>query len=447
MFVTPLFTRPAFFTDTDFGSWGGDWSRSSDCLRLGKVPCLNAGISKFPPAYLLNSYYVSFMDARGFERAWALGLLNTIFLALPIAFIALVSGVRASLSRSLVYVVAVLLTAIPPFYVYSGALEVQAGILIGIFIACLVLMNDDAGQPRRRALTILLFLTALLLPLYKDTNIVIVGAGLMVVGMQRWRRNRNATEAIEARPPLWQTALPLSVALAVGLAISMAYNFLKFESVLPLVYLQEASQASPPPAQILEFFAATYLSPNGGVIVFWAGALCAMFWLLRSFDLIVSRTATSVAVVVVLIYSAILAGWWATFGWDSWGDRLMIPVMLAMVVCVTATARGPRVELQAMPNHRDGLESAKPSYGIARVIRTGAVLVFLALSLHYTVVSYYADKEAVINASLYSGSRCQQMVRDLKAMKAMGLAFWRTDSYYACARERFMYVPRYINND
>ena len=402
------------------GPWAADWSKLSNCIG-GALPCATARISKFPPAYLLNSYYLSVMEARGFDRAWALGLINTIFLALPIAFIILVKGVSSSLSRSLIYVVAIVLTALPPFYVYSGALEIQSGVLIGMFISCLALMTEGIEQPRRSILSVLLFTTALLLPLCKDTNALIVGLGLAVAGIHAWRGKKN-----------YSTAWSLLAALTAGVAISMTYNFIKYGSVWPLDYLEEISGASPPPAKILEFFAATYLSPNGGVIVFWAGALCGLLCLLRAFDLAVSKVGASVAVVAVVIYSVILAAWWAPFGWDTWGDRLMIPVMLALVICLAATASGARVE----PHE------GTPASRVVRVLRNSAIVGVTLLSLHYTFVSYRAKPDAVFRTSLFGGPRCQQMLRDLDANPTMGLAFFRTDSYYACARERFLHVPR-----
>jgi hypothetical protein len=37
------------------------------------------------------------------------------------------------------------------------------------------------------------------------------------------------------------------------------------------------------------------------------------------------------------------------------------------------------------------------------------------------------------------------MVRDLAANEAkLGLAFWRSESFYACARERFIHFPVYV---
>ena len=420
---TLLFERSPFFTGTDLGVWRADWMKLSKCLEAGTFPC--TVMSKFPAGYLLNSYYLSAMEAHGFERPWALGLVNTIFLALPIAFIVVATGVRSSLSRSLIYVVALFLTAVPAFYVYSGALEVQSGVLIGIFISCLVLIGDDLEQPRRSLLSIVLFITALLLPLFKDTNISILCVGLAVAVVRTWLGKGNYAA-------VWS----LLVAVILGLGCSMTYNFIKYGSVLPLPYLEEATQ-SPPPAKMVEFFAATYLSPNGGVIVFWACALCALVWLLRGFQLEVSPAGASVAVVVVLINSAILAGWWAPFGWDTWGDRLMIPAMLALVICLAATARGRRVERPPAP----------AGFRLGRVLRNSALAGVVVLSLHFTFVSNRARPDAIFRTAMFGGPMCQQMLRDLQAnATTAGLSFWRSDSYYACARERFMHVPRYISN-
>jgi hypothetical protein len=443
LFVTPLLTRAPFFSFVDFGVWRDDWLKLSGCIRLGALPCDTVGISKFPLAYLLNSYYASVMGGRGFDPAWALGLLNTLFLGLPIAFIVLFRGLRASLRRSLVYVVAILLSAVPPFYIYSGALEVQSGVVIGIFMSSLVLKNEDLRPPRETALSVLLFITALLLPLYKDTNILVLSVGLAVAVTQAWFGKGN--HPTEPKPTIsrWRrTAWALVTALSAALAISLTYNFVKGGSVLPLAYLNEVSQASPRPVKILEFFAATYFSPNGGVVVFWGCALCATVWLLRGFELEISRAGASVALAVALIYSVILSCWWVPFGWDAWGDRLMVPAMLATVICLTVTARERSLGPQDGPSRRDGRESEAPRRQLARVVRDGAIVVLVLPSLYFTVVSYYADRGALFMASLYGGPRCALMVRDLDATAAsVGLAFWRSDSYYACARERFIHVP------
>lgn len=444
LFLPPLLTRTPFFSVFDFSLWGKDWLKLSGCIRRGELPCDTAGISKFPLGYLLNSYYVVVMGARGFNPGRAIGLLNTLFLALPIAFIVLIRGLRASLPRSLVYILAILLTAVPPFYIF-GALEVQSGVVIGIFISSLVLMNEDLRRPGETALAVLLFITALLLPLYKDTNTLVLFVGLAVAGTQAWLGKANHSTEPESAIRRWRTAWYLITALSVGLAISATYNFVKGGSVLPLAYLNEASQTSPRPAKMLEFFAGTYFSPNGGVAVFWGGALYATVWLLRRFELVISRTGAFVASAVVLAYSVVLSCWWAPFGWDAWGDRLMLPAMLATVICLTATARERSQTPNDRPRRRDGRESDAPLRRVARVVRDGAIVLIVLLSLHYTVVSYYASRDAVMMASMFGGPKCRQMGRDLGPGEAtLGLAFWRSDSYYACARERFIHVPVYI---
>jgi hypothetical protein len=340
--------------------------------------------------------------------------------------------------------VAILLSAVPPFYTYSGGLEVQSGVVIGIFLSSLVLVNENLKQPRETIIPVLLFITALLLPLYKDPNTFVLIVGLAIAASQAWvgKKNHSTKAAISQ----WRrTAWSLVIALSAALTISLTYNFAKGGSVLPLTYLNEVSLATPRPAKIVEFFAATYFSPNGGVIAFWGCALCATVWLLRRFELEISRAGASVALAVALIYSVILSCWWATFGWDAWGDRLMIPAMLATIICLTATARersrGPEDESSRL----DRLESEAPRLRLARVVRDGAIAVLVLPSLYFTAVSYYANRHALVIASLFGGPRCAQMVRDLKESEPrIGNAFWRTDSYYACARERFIHVPVYI---
>src|ERR1051325_1979536 len=113
LFVPPLFTRAPFLSVFDFSVWGRDWFKLSNCIRHGAAACDTAAISKFPLGYLLNSHYASVMEAHGFEVSHAIGLLNTFFLALPIVLIVLINGLHASLPRLLIYMLAILVTAVP----------------------------------------------------------------------------------------------------------------------------------------------------------------------------------------------------------------------------------------------------------------------------------------------------------------------------------------------
>jgi hypothetical protein len=124
----------------------------------------------------------------------------------------------------------------------------------------------------------------------------------------------------------------------------------------------------------------------------------------------------------------------------------MVPVMLATVICLTASAKEPSVEQEEGPITRYGENWAGPPIRVRRVIRNSALALILLLSFYYTVVSYYSSREAVRMASLFGGPKCGRMGRDLSLIESgMGPAFWRSDSYYACARERFMHVPVYIH--
>ena len=159
------------------------------------------------------------------------------------------------------------------------------------------------------------------------------------------------------------------------------------------------------------------------------------------------RTGAFVSFAVALAYSVVLSCWWASFGWDAWGDRLMVPAMLGTVICLIATAR----ERSLAPNDGPSLGGKRDSEPfrrrLARVVRNSAIVVIVLVSLHFTVVSYYANRRAIWMAALFGGPKCSQMGRDLGPGEArLGVAFWRTESYYACARERFIHVPVYIGS-
>ena len=234
-FVTTLFTRTPYLGVVDFSVWGDDWLKLSRCIGREEVACQTAGISMFPLGYLLNSFYVSDMRAHAVEPAWAIGLLNTIFLALPIVFVVLTRGRRASLPLSLVYVLAIFLTALPPFYVF-GALEVQSGVVIGLFLSSLVLLQESVGPPRASVLSAFLFLSALLVPFFKDTNTIVLIVGLAVAGTMAWlERNDPDPAFIRSR----RAVRVLIAALGAGVAVTFTYNFIKGGSVLPLLYLNK----------------------------------------------------------------------------------------------------------------------------------------------------------------------------------------------------------------
>jgi len=139
-----------FFNGTDFGAWEGDWSKFIACLTEGGCGALTF----FPVGYLINSAIV-----QGFSTIIApvvvLWTLNFALLLLPVAAGYLLRFPGAT-DRATVYALGLVLSPIPAYYLWSAALEFQAGILAGMLVVlaarCLrVEGGADGSSPGIRA--------------------------------------------------------------------------------------------------------------------------------------------------------------------------------------------------------------------------------------------------------------------------------------------------------
>ena len=436
VFILPLVTHPAYFSGTDLGAWGGDWGKFSRCLESGWVPCLE--ISKFPATYLMNSYLLDAMSAHGITSEQSLLLINTTFLGLPILFFITVRGIAFALPATLIYCSALLLSALPVFYIYSGALEVQAGVIIGLFISSVLLIYEGRVDNKNHVLNIFLVLSAVIFPLYKDTAFVVVVCSLLLVFfIMRFAYKKRSALTM-------RNHLHIVVSLMFSLAVLFGYNFIKYKSIAPIEYLREAALSAPSISKSFEFLLASILSPNGGVLTFWFAAFFAAISLTKWFGMTLSRVAILVSVTLSFASVVSFSLWWVPFGWDSWGNRLMVPAMLASLISIVATADLNLGALKNQNNFFSGLHKNFSLLVFRKVLSVIVVMLLLILSLHYTLVSYYAEKATLIRASLFGGTACTHMMTSLRTDGArLGMSFWRSDDYYDCARERFLHFPTF----
>jgi hypothetical protein len=84
---------------------------------------------------------------------------------------------------------------------------------------------------------------------------------------------------------------------------------------------------------------------------------------------------------------------------------------------------------------------AEEERAIAPVVLAYAPL--LVCSAYYVIIPYSMRAPVPMRNSLWSGPACTHM-REAMSTEAIaqGLAFWKGDAYYQCARERMLYVPR-----
>lgn len=414
--------RHSGFMPTDFPVWKTDWHNVLGCLASTHdgISCAGA-VSKFPLAYLINASLLSFEPER---EEQLLALANGLAILLPLVALALTQGLSALRRMGWPYVLAMALSPLPMFYVATGALEVQAGVFCGIYLGLFarLLASPDFRVPRRTAWV--LGIAGLVFPLYKDTAAAFVGVGVIVTLACRARALRELASTSTGRSSLLRGILLISVPVLLGEVLELAYCWFRYGVPLPISYMREAAQAGPSITKSVEFLAGSVLSPNGGVLVFWGLPvfLAVAGWRVAGW---VPRAEVVIPSCASAVISCIgLARWWTPFGWDGWGDRLMVPAMVTALVALPFCMR---------PRH----PATEPAFSWPVWVACSPVVIY---SFYYVAIPYSQSQARSLQDSLVSGPACIHM-REFLAIPQES-SFWRTDVYYSCARERMLYVPR-----
>jgi len=418
------------FTTTDFGAWGSDWTAFMACFQVEGC----AALSKFPLAHMLNSAIVSALSPVS-TASDALWLINSAFVLFPL-FI-LVSRDRSILLAG-VYLLAILISPIPRFYVNSGALELQYGVVIGLFFYSLFSLLCTERLGNRHADWTLLATTSFLLPLYKDTSFFVIGASTIfaiLVGtlcrdsVFRFRRLALVFSCV---------ALPMAAALLAQLS----YNQLRYGVPFPIAYLAEAEATAPPLSISVGFLIGSVFSPHGGILAFW---LCAIFVATIGVFLLgyrPNRLALLAALTHVVISLLGFSLWWAPFGWDSWGNRLMVPAMMGLLVTIILTSRpvSGRSDV-TMVADLAAKDRMRRILGRRSLIICGALAPFLGYSAYFVAVSYASDIHDMARNLHQAGPACKEIVVQLQ--NGAGSELWNSQLYYDCAYERMTLIPSF----
>jgi hypothetical protein len=407
----------------DFDAWKYDWGNFLRCIGQGAIGKCGGFVSKFPLAYLLNSVGVYWMDRKIGDQTVLL-FINLLFLALPWLALALLKKDKANAARAAAaYAAAIALSPLPSFYVYSGALEIQSGIACGIFISGLVLWVRAREVRSRVALKMILAVSAFVFPLYKDTLAVHVLASmaaswaLWCVLDRRWYLpNRNMLKS---------TFLLVGIPSALSLAFAAGYNMVRYATPLPAIYIAEAKATSPPLYISAQFLLGSLFSPNGGVLIFWFLPVGVAIFSLRLMGGRLDAKALSLAAALAALAVISFSLWWSPFGWCAWGDRLMIPSMLSVLVIAILTTDF-------------GMPLRNPLCGWAVVVPSVPLLFF---SSYYVLLPYLSQRSNLgdlLGSTIFAGPACAEL-SDLLENGDPGP--WRSETYYACARERMSHMP------
>lgn len=443
LFLFPLYLFPLYFMGTDYSAWGNDALKFTRCISSSIQPC--SELSKFPIGYLAISFLIEYLKNHGLKPELSFVLINLIFLSLPIVFLYIIKKSKLAFKTAIIYIACLLLTPIPSFYIYSGALELQAGVLVGLFLSSFILFIQKWYQSKNIYIFIILCFSAILFPLYKDIILIIVVLSLfisLVIFLCLFRKS-SITQTIKSALPYKFQILLILLCLSLPLCASIYFNYFKYKSLIPLAYINEASVSSPSKIKSVEFLLASLFSPNGGVLVFWFSSFICCYLLMRLKKQTFSQLSLLVSVFLFAGSVIGLALWWAPFGWDSWGNRLMVPTMLGILITLILTTN-----TQATQNIAISRQTSKAPINLCvtkhRMLIKWITVILCLWSLHYVFVSYYTDKPKLIRESLLNHPSCLAMMDALrKEGQEQGFAFWRSDYYYICARDRFLHIPSF----
>jgi hypothetical protein len=423
---------------TDYSAWGKDALKFTNCVSSTTLPC--SELSKFPIGYLANSFLIDFLSAYGFETEKSFVLINLFFLSLPVLFLYIIKKPKVAIIATITYIACLLFTPISSFYIYSGGLEIQAGVLIGLFLSSLILYFESKQTVKSSYVFIILYISALLFPLYKDVILITVVLSLFfsLFIYFYFIKKSKIKDSFTITTPLFLVAF----FLLFSFGVSLSYNYFKYQNLAPLAYIHEASISSPTKIKSFEFLIASFFSPNGGILAFWFSSFIVCYLLnhinKQSFSILTLLTSAFLFTGTVIGLSL----WWAPFGWDSWGNRLMVPTMLGILIALITTANSQN-------SLNTGICTSTPKatknhiHTYKFTIKLMTMLVFI-FSLHYVLVSYYSDKSKLLRESLLNHPSCLEMMEVLKSGgQDQGYAFWRSNYYYTCARDRFLHIPTF----
>ena len=472
IFYVVATTRNGLFPTGDLFVWMGDFGSLAHCLAGHSQSC--GEISKFPLGYTLNSALLvlaaklTTLPLLGFVAT-----LNSFALALPILLLRSIQNVRALLTAWALYLVVWILTPIPRFYLFTGSLEVQAGALIGmafvLTFGAIQAKPISANAKLRPTIGSLLVCNSLwfLACLYKDTSVLtftVVGLLLLLPkpSLARLRRdglNRHGAMqagAVSAKPFLpWQPLGILWLSLpgfVLASVCSTGFNLVRYHTILPEAYLHEAKITSTPALFRLQSLFWSLYSPNGGILVFWGLAIAALMLVTIWLGAGQNRLAIKAACLWASITLIGLSQWWNPFGWASWGNRLVVPAMMVVVICLWHGLTGPWddrirptlgrprtgvIPTQPNNNHK---ESPLPKFYLQRL----AIIALLAIiSAPYVALGYQANPAQAVESPAPKAPHCTKMMSLLSAIpqkKHLELVY-SSELWRQCALESYLHNP------
>ena len=259
----------------------------------------------------------------------------------------------------------------------------------------------------------------------------------------------------------------LIIGILVGSLITFLFNYLRYHHFSNRAYYSLNTQFSMRIQYAVFNFIWSLISPNGG-LVFSYGVLMAIVILIlttsqvnRGSRTIISgvnlirigdndRSTTTFRIlieliafnIIILSYGLLTTSlWWAAFGWDTWGNRLIIPYIMPiiMLIIMSIQDRGEHREqsigIMEMKYLDKNCELINRSFPVKNKLIIISIIILVICGLMYnmvTIQAVYRKNVDVVGESLFSQPWCRKMVSDGRGIRPY---YWR------CVLERFQYIP------
>lgn len=404
-----------FFNGTDIGAWANDSNNFFNCMQG------DCKLTKFPLAYLLNSTILNqILMVSDFKVPGVMTIINSSVLWLN--SLAIWEAYRNYDPRNrtlklLSALAALIVSPIFVFYLRSGALELQSGLWLATGLTALVLQKygDNSKKINLKYDCVLIFLPFLIFSLYKDTN----GIYLLIAILISAFGVKNKKFTIKKPNSI------VTLACAIGTGINAAYNYFRWDSILPIPYLVEKQANQQSWKTTLEFFYANIFSPKGGLLSFWGLSIATI--LIIAFIKKLQPTAyslkISMAIIGIFIVSSAL--WWSPFGWSAWGNRLVMPGVIGGLAALIA-----------------GLKKSNYSKNTSRNFIVICVIMILSIySIPYLTYPFKHGRAKAWYNFLDGSDECQTMIKKLQEEGDGSGELWKSKIYLNCAKARLWKRP------
>lgn len=256
-----------------------------------------------------------------------------------------------------------------------------------------------------------------------------------------------------------------------GAFVSFSFNYIRYRQINNVVYLYENITFGMNVNHFASNLWWSLFSPNGGLI-FGYGLFFSIVIFYFVFNKVInshhleSRNFNSLRdgegkenfkkfeEIVIVIGITLLSGliatsmWWATFGWDSWGFRLIIPYMMATVVLTILAisiysdfCKTYLVEVMLVKGtesiNQSNLEQQKLTTRKAFLFSVVVILGLLGLTYNLATIQAVFIKDLNLFAeSLFSQQWCKTMMSDSRGI---------VPYYWDCVLDRFQYIPMMLH--